>query len=140
MKRMSRVLCGAAILALVGVAASYAYAQSASGRALLIYKEGVTPQQENEDRAACNEWAVQQSGFDPSAIYTAQQAGIRTRTIFEVVGALDAASGGTDPRWGSGAFGGASTSADKRRLAELYNSYLRAGALCLEGRGYVVAR
>jgi len=140
MKRMSRVLCGAAILALVGVAAPYAHAQSATGRALLIYKEGVTPQQENEDRAACNEWAVQQSGFDPSAIYTAQQAGIRTRTIFEVVGALDVASGGTDPRWGSGAFGGASTSADKRRLAELYNSYLRAGALCLEGRGYVVAR
>jgi hypothetical protein len=140
MKRMSLVLYGVAILALAGAAAPYVYAQSPTGRALLIYKEGVTPQQENEDRAACNDWAIQQSGFDPSAIYTAQQAGIRTRTIFEVVGKLDAASGGTDPRWGSGAFGGASTSADKRRLAELYNSYLRAGALCLEGRGYVVAK
>jgi len=100
----------------------------------------VTPEQENKDRAACNEWAIEQSGFDPSAIYTAQQAGIRTKTIFEVVGKLDTASGGTDPRWGGGAFGGASTSADKARLAELYNSYLRAGALCLEGHGYVVAR
>ena len=140
MKRMSLVLCGAAILVMAGAAASHVYAQSASGRALLIYKEGVTPEQENEDRAACNDWAIQQSGFDPSAIYTAQQAGVRTRTIFEVVGKLDTASGGTDPRWGSGAFGGASTSADKRRLAELYNSYLRAGALCLEGRGYAVAR
>jgi hypothetical protein len=139
MKRMSLVLCGAAILMMAGAAAPHVYAQT-GGRALLIYKEGVTPQQENEDRAACNEWAIQQSGFDPSAIYTAQQAGIKTRTIFEVVGALDIASGGADPRWGSGAFGGASTSADKRRLAELYNSYLRAGALCLEGRGYAVAR
>ena len=83
---------------------------------------------------------AQTSGFDPSAVYTAQQAGIRTKTIFEVVGKLDTASGGTDPRWGAGAFGGARTSADKRRLAELYNSYLRAGALCLEGRGYVIAK
>jgi hypothetical protein len=140
MKRMRLVLCGAAIFVMAGAAAPCAYAQSASGRALLIYKEGVTPEQENQDRAACNEWAIQQTGFDPSAIYTAQMAGVRTRTIFEVVGKLDAASGSTDPRWGSGAFGGASTSADKRRLAELYNNYLRAGALCLEGRGYAVAR
>jgi hypothetical protein len=100
----------------------------------------VTPEQENTDRAACNEWAIAQSGFDPSAIFAAQQAGVRTRTIFEVAGKMDIATGGTDPRWGSGAFGGATTSADKRRLAELYNSYLRAGALCLEGRGYAVAR
>lgn len=139
MKCLSYFLCVAVLLG-AGAIASEVQAQSASGRALLIYKEGVTPEQENKDRAACNEWAIQQSGFDPSAIFSAQQAGIRTRTIFEVVGAMDIATGGTDPRWGSGAFGGATTSADKRRLAELYDSYLRAGALCLEGRGYAVAR
>ena len=140
MKHLSKFMCCAAIALVAGAAtATYVHAQT-GGRALLIYKEGVTPEQENKDRAACNEWAIQQSGFDPSAIYTAQEAGVRTRTIFEVVGALDVASGGTDPRWGSGAFGGASTSADKRRLAELYNNYLRAGALCLEGRGYAVTR
>jgi len=141
MKRWSHLLCCCAIAVLAaGATASYVQAQSASGRALLIYKEGVTPEQEGKDRAACNEWAIEQSGFDPSAIYTAQQAGVRTKTIFEVVGKLDAASGGTDPRWGGGAFGSATTSADKKRLAELYNSYLQAGALCLEGHGYVVAR
>lgn len=140
MKRLSQVLCGVAAILMAGSAISVVHAQSATGRALLAYKEGVTPEQENNDRRACNEWAIEQSGFDPSAIYTAQQAGVKTRTIFEVAGALDIASGGTDPRWGSGAFGGASTSADKRRLAELYNSYLRAGALCLEGRGYAVTR
>jgi hypothetical protein len=141
MKRWSYLLscCAVAVLA-VGATATFVQAQSASGRALLIYKEGVTPEQENKDRAACNEWAIEQSGFDPSAIFSAQQAGVRTRTIFEVVGAMDVAAGGTDPRWGSGAFGGATTSADKRRLAELYDAYLRAGALCLEGRGYAVAR
>lgn len=139
MKRLSQVLCGVAAILMAWGGISMVHAQT-GGRALLIYKEGVTPEQENKDRAACNEWAIEQSGFDPSAIYTAQEAGVRTRTIFEVVGALDIASAGTDPRWGSGAFGGASTSADKRRLAELYNNYLRAGALCLEGRGYAVTR
>lgn len=139
MNELRKFMCCAAIALVCGSIATYVHAQT-SGRALLIYKEGVTPEQENKDRAACNEWAIQQSGFDPSAIYTAQQAGVRTRTIFEVVGALDIAASGTDPRWGSGAFGGASTSADKRRLAELYNNYLRAGALCLQGRGYTVAR
>ena len=139
MEQLRKFICCAAIALVAGVTASYVHAQT-GGRALLIYKEGVTPEQEEKDRAACNEWAIQQSGFDPAAIYTAQQAGVRTRTIFEVVGKLDIASAGTDPRWGSGAFGGASTSADKRRLAELYDSYLRAGALCLEGRGYAVTR
>jgi len=141
MKRWSYFLgcCVLAILA-AGATASYGQAQLGSGRALLIYKEGVTLEQENKDRAACNEWAIEQSGFDPSAIYSAQRAGVKTRTIFEVVGTMDIATGGTDPRWGSGAFGGATTSADKRRLADLYDAYLRAGALCLEGRGYAVAR
>lgn len=139
MNELRRFMCCAAIALVAGVTATTALAQT-GGRALLIYKEGVTPEQENKDRAACNEWAIQQSGFDPSAIYTAQLAGVRTKTIFEVVGALDTAAAGTDPRWGSGAFGGASTSADKRRLAELYDDYLRAGALCLQGRGYAVTR
>jgi len=139
MEQLRKFMCCAAIALVAAASATYVYAQT-GGRALLIYKEGVTPEQEQKDRAACNEWAIEQSGFDPAAIYSAQQAGVRTRTIFEVVGKLDIASAGTDPRWGSGAFGGASTSADKRRLAELYDSYLRAGALCLEGRGYAVTR
>jgi hypothetical protein len=140
MKRWSHLLCCAAAVLAVGATASYVYAQSAPGRALMIYKQGVTPEEEVADRAACHDWAVAQTGFDPRAIFTAQQAGIDTRTILRVTEKLDAASGGTDPRWGSGAFGGASTSADRRRMNELYANYLRAGALCLEGRGYTVAR
>jgi hypothetical protein len=97
MNDLMKFMCCAAIAVVTGVTATTVLAQT-SGRALLIYKEGVTPEQENTDRAACNEWAIEQSGFDPSAIYTAQQAGIRTKTIFEVVGKLDTASGGTDPR------------------------------------------
>ena len=140
MKRTSQFICGAVIAVMAATTASGLFAQSAPGRALLIYKEGVTPEEESADRAACHDWAVQQTGFDPRAIFTAQQAGINTRTILRVTEKLDAAAGGTDARWGSGAFGGASTSADRRRMNELYANYIRAGALCLEGRGYTVAR
>lgn len=141
MKRWSHLVCCCALAILAaGATASYVQAQSFTGRALFAYKEGVTPEQESQDRAACHDWAVQQTGFDPRAIYTAQQAGINTRTIMRVTGKLDTAAGGTDPLWGSGAFGGATTRADRRRLNELYDNYLRAGALCLEGRGYAVAR
>ncbi len=140
MKRWISLLCCAVAALAVSAAAPSVYAQSAPGRALMTYKQGVTPEEESADRAACHDWAVEQTGFDPRAIFTAQQAGIDTRTIMRVTEKLDAASGGTDPRWGSGAFGGASTSADRRRMNELYANYLRAGALCLEGRGYTVAR
>lgn len=140
MKLWSSLLCCAVAGLAVSATAPSVYAQSAPGRALMTYKQGVTPEEESADRAACHDWAVEQTGFDPRAIFTAQQAGIDTRTIMRVTEKLDAASGGTDPRWGSGAFGGASTSADRRRMNELYANYLRAGALCLEGRGYTVAR
>lgn len=140
MKELRKLMCCAVVVLAIGSAVSYVQAQSFTGRALFAYKEGVTPEQESADRAACHEWAVQQTGFDPRAIHAAQQAGVNTRTIMRVTGQLDAAASGADPRWGSGAFGGARTSADRRRLNELYNNYLRAGALCLEGRGYVVTR
>ncbi|MEG6507792.1 hypothetical protein V6C03_02305 [Methyloligella sp. 2.7D] len=119
-------------------AATTAQAQSDTGGALLAYKEGVTPEKEKTDRAACHEWAVEQTGFDPTAIYQAQMAGVKTRTILKVTEKLDAASGFTDPRWGGGGFAGARGSADVRRLNALYEEYLAAGALCLEGRGYTV--
>jgi hypothetical protein len=108
--------------------------------AIMAYKEGVSPDQEKADRAACHEWAVQQTGYDPSAIFQAQQAGIDTKTILKVTKQLDAAAGRSDPRWGAGGLAGARGTADVRRLNELYASYLAAGKLCLQGRGYTVAQ
>jgi hypothetical protein len=140
MKRLSQLLCGAAVVLMAVSAASHVQAQTASGRALLAYKEGVTPEQENKDRLACHQWAVEQTGFDPSAIFQAQQAGIDTRTILKVTGKLDTAAGSTDPRWGSGGLANARGTADVRRLNDLYASYLTAGRLCLEARGYTVAQ
>jgi len=140
MRRLSQLLCGVAVVLMAASAASHVHAQSATGRALMAYKDGVTPEQENKDRAACHQWAVEQTGFDPSAIFQAQQAGIDTRTILKVTGKLDTAAGNTDPRWGSGGLANARGTADVRRLNDLYASYLTAGRLCLEARGYTVAQ
>ena len=140
MRRISPLICGLAIAMLFGAAATYAQAQSATGQALMAYKEGVTPEQENADRAACNEWAITQSGFDPAAIFAAQKAGINTRTILRVTRKLDAASGFTDPRWGAGGIGGTRGTSDRARLNQLYETYITAGRVCLEARGYTVSR
>ena len=141
MKRMSKLLCGAAIIMMGGIAVSHVYAQSATGRALLAYPmQEQTPEQENEDRAACNDWAITQTGFDPSAIANLERAGISTRKIVRMTGKLDAASGYRDPRWGAGGIGGARGREGARRLEALYDNYLRAGQVCLEGRGYTVSR
>lgn len=61
-------------------------------------------------------------------------------TLTKVTGQLDAAAGRSDPRWGAGGLAGARGTADVRRLNELYASYLAAGKLCLQGRGYTVAQ
>jgi hypothetical protein len=67
MKRINSLVCTAAIMLILGTAVSYA--QYGSGRALLAYPmNGQTLEQENADRAACHEWAVAQTGYDPTLV------------------------------------------------------------------------
>jgi hypothetical protein len=111
---------------------SSVYAQSVTARALFAYPmQGQTPEQENADRAACHDWAVAQTGFDPSLVYAAQQAGVPTRTIANVTRRMVVTPGG---------IGGARGNAEVRRINALYDAYLRAGQVCLEARGYQVSR
>ena len=63
MNELRKLMCCAAIALAAGSFATYVHAQT-GGRALMIYKEGITPEQEMKDRAGCNEWAIEQSGFD----------------------------------------------------------------------------
>lgn len=137
MKRMSQLLYGAAIMMMAGTAVSYVYAQSVTGRALFAYPmQGQTPEQENADRAECHDWAVVQSGYDPTFVYGAQQYWIT------VPPSADAGPSYEHPRYPhkSGGISGALTNAEIRRLNELYDTYLRAGQVCLEARGYQVSR
>jgi len=131
MKPMNRLLFAATVILMVGTAASYACAQTAAGRALFAYPmKGQTPEQENADRAACHNWAVTQTGFVPSLVYAAQQAGVPTRTITNVTRRMVTPGG----------IGGARGNAEIRRINDLYDAYLRAGQVCLEARGYEVSR
>jgi hypothetical protein len=132
MKRIGQLVCGIAIIVMVGTAVSSVYAQSVTARALFTYPmRGQTPEQENADRAACHDWAVAQTGFDPSLVYAAQQAGVPTRTITDVTRRMVVTPGG---------IGGARGNAEVRRINALYDAYLRAGQVCLEARGYQVSR
>jgi hypothetical protein len=110
-----------------------AHAQSTGGRALFAYPmKGQTPEQQAADRAACHEWAVAQSGHDPSLVFAAQQAGVPTRTIANVTRRTGTTA--------AGPIGSARGTSEVRRLNELYDAYLRAGQVCLEARGYQVSR
>src|SRR4029078_8816540 len=90
---------------------------------------GQTLEQQNAGRAACHDWAVAQTGFDPSLVYAAQQAGVPTRTITNVTRRMITPGG----------IGGARGNAEVRRINDLYDAYLRAGQVCLEARGYQVS-
>src|SRR6478736_5536781 len=123
MKQLSQLLGGALIIEIVRAASSPAHAQSYTGRALFAYPmKGQTLEQENIDRAACHDWAVAQTGYDPTLVYAAQQYWIKP------------VAGADAPRYAhqSGGFVGATTNAERRRLNELYYAYLRAGQVCLE--------
>ena len=135
MKHMKLFLC-VMITLVCGLMVCDVYAQTGTGRALFAYPmNGQTLDQENADRAACHDWAVGQTGYDPTYVYAAQQyqywiKPAQTGASYE------------HPRYPNKAvgFAGARTNADIRRLNELYAAYLRAGAVCLEARGYQVSR
>lgn len=125
----------------------------ADARALFAYPlKGQSVEQENLDRLACHDWAVSQTGFNPSA-YPEFNQGRRgaTRGVFtggaigSIAGAI--ASGGTGALVGLGAgaasgglIGGIFGVEKRRRIEAEYDAYLRAGQTCLEGKGYQVSR
>ena len=133
MKRINSLVCAAAIILILGVAGSDVYAQSTGGRALFSYPmRGQTPEQQEADRAACHEWAVAQTGHDPSLVFAAQRAGVPTRTIANVTRRTGTTA--------AGPLGGARGMTEVQRLNERYDASLRAGQVCLEARGYQVSR
>ena len=133
MKRINSLVCTAAVILILGTAVSYA--QYGSGRALLAYPlNGQTLEQENADRVACHDWAVAQTGYDPTLVYAAQH--------WIAVRPNAAGASYEHPRYPNkpAGFFCAVGNAEKHRLNELYYAYLRAGQVCLEARGYQVSR
>jgi hypothetical protein len=134
MERKYQLLNAIAIVAVTLLArVADLHAQSSGGRALFAYPmQGQTPEQQNADRAACHEWAVAQTGHDPSLVFAAQQSGVPTRTIANVTRRTGTTA--------AGPIGAARGTSEVQRLNALYDAYLRAGQVCLEARGYQVSR
>lgn len=141
-------------------AATTATAQSSG---LHIYpSKGQTQEQQDRDKYECNQWAINQSGFDPSkpstTTSTAQQPqgqtirGAARGAALGAVGGAIAGDAGTGAAAGA-AMGGAAGAIRRRRSkkeaqqeqaqaqtagATGEESYKRALGACLQGRGYTV--
>jgi hypothetical protein len=108
--------------------------------------KGQTAEQQNRDTAECQNWARQQTGFDPMTD-TAKGAGVGA-----VVGALGGAAAGAaigaatgSPGKGAaigaaaGGLGGAAAGG-AYQYSKTKEGYDKAFAACMEARGYKVAR
>jgi hypothetical protein len=109
-------------------------------RALFAYPlEGQSPEQQEADRAACADWAVQQSGFSPTGLPIAVRAnrpGIVTGLIVPTPsGARMTVALGPD----GGVIGGVVNRQQLASIEARYADYLAAGATCLTARGYQVS-
>lgn len=109
-------------------------------------QRGQTAEQLSRDQFECQNWARQQSGYDPSGAETAKGAGVGA-----VLGALGGAAAGaaigaaTGGGAGRGAAIGAATGGiggavigGGSTYAQSKDGYDRAYAACMTGRGYTV--
>jgi hypothetical protein len=130
----------------------FALAGMASAQQVFVYpQKGQSQRQQDIDTAECTRWAKQQSGIDPNAPKQPDQVGTHARGAAggaakgAAVGAAVGAIGGDA---GKGAAAGAvvggvggrrrSKQAKQAAEAETTNTYQRAFAACMDGRGYSV--
>lgn len=157
MKGLMVVGCGV----LLSVVVNTTFAQDD----LFVYpQKGQTQEQQSKDQFECHEWAVQQSGFDPSAPGSTAQASTEGSTGGEALGragrgaALGAVGGAIAGDAGKGAAIGAAAGggtglikkgrqnqeaaeAEAQQAAATEQqraTYQRALSACLEGRGYTI--
>jgi hypothetical protein len=130
----------------------------------LYPQQGQTEEQQSKDRFECHEWAVQQTGFDPTAPVSTQSTTSQNSTGGEVlgragrgaaagaVGGAIAGDAGKGAAIGAAAGGGtglikkgredqqaAESEAQQAATTEEQRAtYQRALSACLEGRGYTI--
>ena len=135
----------------------------ASAQQFVYPAKGQSPQQQKSDEAACYQWAVQQTGFDPAkapppqaaakppttATGTTPGAGargaVRGAVVGEVVG-NDASAGATAGAVAARGqsrrqnMAGSQQAAQQQQAASQQQQagFAKARAACLEGRGYSV--
>ena len=136
MKRVGRIVCGlAALVAIIGLT------PDAFARALFAYLlQGQSPQQQDADRAACADWAVQQTGYSPTGLPIIVRPGMAGGTVTGLIVPTPMGPGMTVAQSPSGGLiGDVVGTAEAAQLDALYANYLAAGATCLTARGYQVS-
>ena len=147
-------------LTLITLAAALAW--PAGAQQVVYPAKGQKPEQQKADEAACQTWAVQQSGFDPAkpppppaapppttATGADRGSGARGAARGAVVGEVIADDASTGAAVGAAAARGQSrrqnnAAAQQQTQAATQQSqagmanYQKARAACLEGRGYTV--
>ena len=136
---------------------------SAWGQQLYIYpRQGQSAEQQQQDRADCHMWAVQQTGYDPSRAQAAppptqgpqgevMRGGARGAAVGAVGGAIAGDAGkGAAIGAATGALFGGMRRADRHQQeqaaqqqyaassAQQQANYNRALSACLSGRGYTI--
>jgi hypothetical protein len=140
MRRVDRILCSLAVLAMVVGLATGAYA-----RALIIYPlQGQDAQQQENDRSDCADFAAQTSGYNPSGLPMIVRPGAPGPISGPVVQPPVVVATPNGPVVGSappppGLIGGVINRRQAAALDALYANYLAAGATCLTARGYQVS-
>lgn len=149
------------------VAAGVLFSAAAWAQEMIIYpRAGQTPDQQEQDRFACYQFARDTTGFDPMAVPTATapkpeqqgpstgQRAVRGAVVGGTIGAITGNSSRAKKYAGAGAATGALVggmqSSDTRRAQEQWDreqqaqyaqrrgQYNRAFAACMEGRDYTV--
>jgi hypothetical protein len=136
MKRAGRLVCGLTALVVV-----LGLVPDAFARALFAYPlQGQSQQQQDADRAACADWAVQQTGYSPTGLPIIVRPGMAGGTVTGLIVPTPAGPGMTVATSPSGGLiGGVVGSDEAAQLNALYAAYLAAGATCLTARGYQVS-
>lgn len=141
---------------------SGAIADKSYGGMVIYPAKEQTPEQQKQDEYECHQWAVEQTGFDPTRNQqvTQQQSSPKGGAIKGAAGGALVGAGigaiagdarkGAAIGAGAGAVGGGAKQRQQRQQQEAaaqqsqadqqaqINSYNKAKGACLEGRGYTV--
>ena len=142
------------------LAALATVAVAASAQQYAFPAKGQSPDQQKKDEAACNTWATQQTGFDPSkpppapaAAQPAPVTGSGARARGAAAGAIiggatggdagdsavaGAVAGGVVQRNRNRQAAAAQNQAAAQQTAAGQDAYLKARGACMEGKGYTV--
>lgn len=131
---------------------AFAMAGTAAAQQVFVYpQKGQNQQQQDIDTAECTRWAKGQTGIDPNAPKQQEELGSNARGTVggaakgaAVGAAVGAIAGNAGKGAGAGAVVGgvAGRRGSKRNRqaaeADTVNTYQRAFAACMDGRGYSV--